>query len=82
MKKIKQTEEEKQSKLESLEHKARNLCVFSMLECFAVLENGHGHRALISIPQGRLTDLKQVFEELEKLDPFYKGLSNIIGTVK
>jgi hypothetical protein len=80
MRKIKQTEEEKQSKLESLEHKARNLCVFSMLECFAVMENGH--RALISIPQGRLTDLKQVFEELEKLDPFYKGFSNIIGTVK
>jgi hypothetical protein len=80
MRKIKQTEEEKQSKLESLEHKARNLCVFSMLECFAVMENGH--RALISIPQGRLTDLKQVFEELEKLDPFYKGFSNILGTVK
>jgi hypothetical protein len=80
MKKTKLTKKEKQSKLESLERKARDLCVFAMLQCFVVMENGH--RALISIPQGRLTDLKQVFEELEKLDPFYKGFSNILGTIK
>lgn len=78
--KTKPTKEETQSEIESLEGKARTLCVLSMLECFVVMENGH--RTLVSIPQDRLDDLRQTFMELGELDQFYKGFANILGTIK